>query len=534
MRIAIYSRKSRTSESGDSIRNQITMCKDYANLHFPNSTFTVYEDEGFSGGNIDRPKFKQLIKHIKNNEFDVLICYRLDRISRNVADFSTTLNLLQSYKVDFVSIKENFDTSTPMGTAMMYISSVFAQLERDTIAERITDNLLALARTGSGRYLAGTAPFGYKKVKKTNKDGKVYSTLDVIPSQAEIVKLIFDKYLEFQSLGKVESYLFINNIKTKNNCNFDANALNILLRRPTYTIADNVMYKYYKKLGVQLSNSESEFNGKNGINVFGRSGGGAKGKISKLAAYSNWVVGVGEHKGIIESSKWLHVQKVLDYHKGSSFKRTHGHYGLLNGILKCSNCGNYMRPTGISGKTGKFYYKCITKEKSLKSKCDIKNIQGNMLDKDIIDRINIELNDMESKSLGLNEKQNILEKKLTKSNEKEKQLKKELKENEQSIKNLIQKLSENNSTTIEKYILKEVEALDNRNKDIEVQLIELINDKENIELENANMEIVQQAKKQIKTFNNSNIDMLSRRSLLKTVIRSIDWDGQKIKINFYI
>ena len=70
-------------------------------------------------------------------KFDILICYRLDRISRNVADFSSTLETLQRYNVDFVSIREQFDTSSPMGRAMIYIASVFAQLERETIAERV-------------------------------------------------------------------------------------------------------------------------------------------------------------------------------------------------------------------------------------------------------------------------------------------------------------------------------------------------------------------------------------------------------------
>lgn len=83
------------------------------------------------------PKVPKLLSDIKKEKFDILICYRLDRISRNVSDFSTTLEELQSYGVDFISIKEQFDTTTPMERAMIYIASVFAQLERETIAERV-------------------------------------------------------------------------------------------------------------------------------------------------------------------------------------------------------------------------------------------------------------------------------------------------------------------------------------------------------------------------------------------------------------
>ena len=154
MKVAIYSRKSVFTGKGESIENQIEMCKEYfSRLNRNDVEYFIYEDEGFSGGNINRPRFQQLLKDIKKNSFDALICYRLDRISRNVADFSTTLELLQEHNVDFISIREQFDTSTPMGRAMVYIASVFAQLERETIAERIRDNMLQLSKTG--RWLGG-------------------------------------------------------------------------------------------------------------------------------------------------------------------------------------------------------------------------------------------------------------------------------------------------------------------------------------------------------------------------------------------
>ena len=86
-------------------------------------------------------------------------------ISRNVADFSSTLELLQKYNVNFISIKERFDTSTPLGRAMIYIASVFAQLERETIAERVRDNMIQLAK--SGRWLGGNIPYGFNIARKT-------------------------------------------------------------------------------------------------------------------------------------------------------------------------------------------------------------------------------------------------------------------------------------------------------------------------------------------------------------------------------
>ncbi|MDD6794193.1 MAG: recombinase family protein, partial [Clostridiaceae bacterium] len=84
MKIAIYSRKSKFTGVGDSIENQIEMCKDYIQRNFKNYDIVIYEDEGFSGGNLDRPEFKKLMNAIKTGTINKLICYRLDRISRNV------------------------------------------------------------------------------------------------------------------------------------------------------------------------------------------------------------------------------------------------------------------------------------------------------------------------------------------------------------------------------------------------------------------------------------------------------------------
>ena len=115
--------------------------------------------------------------------------YRLDRISRNISDFSALIEELGRLEIDFVSIRESFDTSSPMGRAMMYIASVFSQLERETIAERIRDNMHELAKTG--RWLGGTTPTGYtsEAIRTVTVDGKSKRAckLKLIPREADIV-----------------------------------------------------------------------------------------------------------------------------------------------------------------------------------------------------------------------------------------------------------------------------------------------------------------------------------------------------------
>jgi DNA invertase Pin-like site-specific DNA recombinase len=195
MKIAIYSRKSVYTGKGESIENQIDLCKSYCEriLTYKDIEYIVYEDEGFSGKTINRPKFQQLLNDIKSKKIDVLICYRLDRISRSVADFSSTLELLQKHNVNFISIKEQFDTSTPMGRAMIYIASVFAQLERETIAERVKDNMLQLAKMG--KWSGGQLPLGFSSEKvvfmSEEMKSKSFARLVPIPEELEIVKFIY-------------------------------------------------------------------------------------------------------------------------------------------------------------------------------------------------------------------------------------------------------------------------------------------------------------------------------------------------------
>ena len=140
----IYSRKSKFTGKGESIENQIELCRQYIAAHFgadeAKSAF-VYEDEGFSGGTLQRPQFKKMMSDSQKMEFAAIVVYRLDRISRNIGDFAKLIEDLGNRKIDFISIREQFDTSSPMGRAMMYIASVFSQLERETIAERIRDNM---------------------------------------------------------------------------------------------------------------------------------------------------------------------------------------------------------------------------------------------------------------------------------------------------------------------------------------------------------------------------------------------------------
>ena len=233
----IYSRKSRFTGKGESIENQIEMCRQYIRVHFGDAAADnalVYEDEGFSGGSLERSKFKQMMADAAKRTFRAIVVYRLDRISRNIGDFAKLIEQFNAMRIDFISIKEQFDTSSPMGRAMMYISSVFSQLERETIAERIRDNMHELSKTG--RWLGGVTPTGYasESVSHVTIDGKTRKAckLKIIQEEASIVKLIFEKFLETNSLTKTETYLLQNGYTTKNGKQFTRFAIKGILSNP--------------------------------------------------------------------------------------------------------------------------------------------------------------------------------------------------------------------------------------------------------------------------------------------------------------
>ena len=217
MNIAIYSRKSLFTGKGESIENQIQMCRVYIiNSIDSNAHICIYEDEGYSGGNTNRPKFKEMIKDIKSGKINRVVCYKLDRIGRSVAQLSNMFELLDRYNCSFTSITEQqFDTTTPMGRAMINIASTFAQLERETIAERVRDNMLGLAKTG--RWLGGQSPLGYSPEKMTYLDEefkeRTLMKLTPIDDELKIVKLVFDSYFEIHSVSQVTKKLNLSRIK---------------------------------------------------------------------------------------------------------------------------------------------------------------------------------------------------------------------------------------------------------------------------------------------------------------------------------
>lgn len=538
--VAIYSRKSKFTGKGDSVENQVQICKDYISSVIKEPIkFLIFEDEGFSGGNLDRPEFKRLMRLIK--QIDILICYRLDRISRNVADFSTTLEQLQSNNCSFISVKEQFDTSSPMGRAMIYIASVFAQLERETIAERVKDNMLEMAK--NGYWTGGKIPLGFDSVKveyiDKNGSSKIKPQLIKNDEDSKFVKFLYEKYLDLGSLHKLEGYISENNIRSKNGILFEKSTLKLILQNPIYVKANTDIIEYLENnnwnvygepdgIHSLLTYNKTEQSKKNGKYVKQN-----KNINERLAAVSSI-------EGFIDPTLWLDVQNQFDTNRNSFPRLGKTHNALLVGKLRCGNCKEYMliQHGKISKTTGEklFYYICSLKRKSHKKLCENKNAKAAEIEYLILSKLKKLSSEKESFINKLKEQyNNVTSSKKSITNIKI--LEKNLKEKRISIDNLLDKLASNKDTTMDSILFDKISSLKKECDNIELQIENLNNEIKKGKIELMNLELIESMLDKC-----SNIDKLPRdeqKQLINILIDVVYYYGptdanpkSKIKIEF--
>jgi DNA invertase Pin-like site-specific DNA recombinase len=163
-----------------------------------------YDDGGFSGGNTDRPALQRLLDDVRAGKIDIIVVYKVDRLTRSLADFAKLVELFDQHDVSFVSVTQQFNTTTSMGRLTLNVLLSFAQFEREVTSERIRDKIAASKR--KGLWVGGMAPLGYD-----TKERKI----TVNPSEAETVRAIFRGYVRLGSLGRLLEDLRKRGIVTK-------------------------------------------------------------------------------------------------------------------------------------------------------------------------------------------------------------------------------------------------------------------------------------------------------------------------------
>ncbi len=328
---AIYARQSIDKKDSISIDTQIEFCRRFAGT----DECRIYTDKGWSGKNIDRPEFQRLLSDIKSGSITKLVVYKLDRISRSLNDFSNLIELFRRYNVEFASTVETFDTSTPIGRAMLGIIMVFAELERENILMRVKDNYYA--RGEKGMYLGGPPTFGFDKVPAAL--GGIKTSMLVPNADMPTVQYMYDAYcVERTSLGDIAKQLNADGVHSPGGALWDSNMISRILRNPSYVMADTDVYRYFKDKGCRIPTPVEGFTGEHGCFLYGKRTTNER----KYTDVKDHVLTIGLHDGVISPQIWLDVQRKLDGNKQLKKGKT-GTRSWLTGLIKCGNCGYALR-----------------------------------------------------------------------------------------------------------------------------------------------------------------------------------------------
>lgn len=341
---AVYARQSVDKPDSISVESQIDFCK----YELRGRAFKQYCDKGYSGKNTDRPQFQQLIRDIEQGFIHTVVVYKLDRISRSILDFSNLMEFFQKHDVQFVSSTEKFDTSTPMGRAMLNICIVFAQLERETIQKRVSDAYYSRSR--KGLRMGGKPPFGFT-LEPITIEGIHTKRLSLCPEEAPLVNQIFSMYCRPQTTyGDITRHFSQEGIIFRGK-ELSRPTLAQMLKNPVYVRADKQVYEFFKEYGTTIVNSKEDFTGVNGCYLYQ----GQETKENKLHNLKGQMLVLAPHEGIVPAEIWLQCRtKLLKNRKiYSSSKAIHT---WLAGKIKCGNCGYAL--VSIHNSSGKHYLRC--------------------------------------------------------------------------------------------------------------------------------------------------------------------------------
>ena len=375
---ALYCRVSTEmqAEKGESIEHQKTTLKEYAKENGLKAG--LYEDSGFSAKDTNRPAMTRLIEDIRKDKIGLVVVTKLDRITRSIKDLIDLLELFEEYNVVFKSLTQPFDTSSAMGRGFLRMMGEFAQIEREMISDRVGESMRFRAKKGI--WNCGMVAYGYmvqtqlirqfvksgltkeqaekKAVKLAPEKKKAY----INPAEQEVVKQIFSKYMEMESIRGVAQWLNEKGNKTRQNADWSTVTVSRILQNPTYI--GKVCYN--KRISSKSS-----------------------GKL-KVRPPEEWIVAEGQHEPIIDNETFGRVQNLLNKQKKRPRRKASDY--LLSGLVRCGICGGAV--CGVSqrmkrnGKQVSYsYYKCHTPSTKGTNKCSIVSVRKEVLEDIVIEKV---------------------------------------------------------------------------------------------------------------------------------------------------
>jgi DNA invertase Pin-like site-specific DNA recombinase len=339
LRCAVYTRKS--SEEGldqefNSLDAQREACEAYVASQRPEGWVLVpdrYDDGGVSGGTLERPALQRLLRDVEAGLVDVVVVYKIDRLSRSLTDFSRLVELFEGHHVTFVSVTQSFNTTTSMGRLTLNILLSFAQFEREVIGERIRDKFAASRR--KGMWMGGTVPLGYRVENRK---------LLIHEEEAATIRMIFERFLQTGSATVLARTLHAEGITSRSGRPIDKGMLYKLINNRVY-IGD---------------------------------------AVHKGQSYP------GEHQAIIEQALWDKVHAILKRSPRSRAANARSQTpALLKGLI-FSPDGQAMSPTHTR-KNGRLYRYYVTQSvlKLGPDTCPIRRIPAGQIEQTVVDQLRL-------------------------------------------------------------------------------------------------------------------------------------------------
>lgn len=341
IRCAVYTRKS-SDEGLEQEYNSLDAQRDASEAYVASQRHEgwvllsdLYDDGGYSGGNTNRPGLKRLLADIKENKIDVVVVYKIDRLTRSLLDFAQLIGLFDKHNVSFVSVTQQFNTTTPMGRLVLNILLSFAQFERELTGERIRDKVAASKKRGM--WMGGCPPLGYDVVSRK---------LIVNPQEASVVKMIFLRFISLRSTTLLVRELRLQGVRSKIYVTQTGNQRYgmPLCKNQVYRILNNKVY-----LGL-VSHKGADY--------------------------------PGQHEAIIDQKTWDEAHKAMrDSPKMRCRTIAAKEFALLKGLVFCGLCGSPYTPVHTLNRGKKYcYYRPSHQIRGLNESCPIGSVSAGELE----------------------------------------------------------------------------------------------------------------------------------------------------------
>jgi len=345
-RCAIYTRKSTSAgleQEFNTLDAQREVCERYIQSQM-GAGWTVlpkhYDDGGFTGANLERPAFSELMADLEAGKVDIIVVYKVDRLSRSLLDFARVMDHLSTHGVDFVSVTQNFSTADAMGRLTLNMLMSFSEFEREMIAERTRDKIAAARRRGM--WTGGSVPLGYDVVNKK---------LMVNDAEAALVRELFDLYLEYKSTMATVRELNRRGRTTKRH---QAKSGNVRgggqwHKNAVLSILRNPLYAGYMPHGQKLFD--------------------------------------GVHSPIINRDLFHRTQVVLNNWRTRGPSGTRNPAYILRGVLRCS-CGSALTSASTRTNGTEYrYYRCVTRDSRGSETCAARQVPAKAIEEFVVERI---------------------------------------------------------------------------------------------------------------------------------------------------